>query len=81
MIKFMSNPSWQVWAVESCLPPEFLLVPNVLGPEHEDALHGEEGEGDDAEPGGEHHRLQQQAGPGEWSWKIVFSKLHLENGT
>ena len=52
----------------------------MLGSKDEDALHGEVGEGDDADPGDEQHGLQQQSGPSEGSWDIVFSQLHLLNG-
>ena len=46
----------------------------------ESELHGEVGEGDDAEPEGEQEGLQQTPGPGEDCWLGLVTEVVLQPG-
>ena len=46
----------------------------------EGELHGEVGDGDDAEPEDEHEGLQDTPGPGENSWLVVLTKVVFQFG-
>ena len=53
---------------------------DVAAAEVEGELHGEVGDGDDAEPEDEHEGLQDTPGPGEQSWLGVLTKVVFQFG-